>query len=66
MLLVLISLASTTVLADFGDMMGYGMIGGGMFGFGWLISVALISFIFSVVFWLTYKLVLGDKVNHRK
>ena len=56
-----IILTSTSVFADmmgnvgFGD--GYGMMyGSGVFGMGLfgLIYLVLISFIFSVIFWLTY------------
>lgn len=50
------------VLADSDDMMGYGMMNGwmvGQFGAGamflGLIWVVVISFVFSLIFWLVYK-----------
>ncbi len=57
-------LASGLVSADMGDIMynmmgGSDMMGGGIFGFGflWLIGLAIGSFIFSLIFWHTYNLV---------
>jgi len=50
------------VLADSGEMMGYGMMdywmmGGGGWGamFLGLIWLVVISFVFSLIFWLVYK-----------
>lgn len=60
--LVGLGLLSPVVLADTGMMGsgfgGYGMMGGGwFFGMGvvWLLFLALGAFVFSVIFWLTYK-----------
>ncbi len=50
------------VLADSGNMMSYGMMDGWMMdGSGWgamflgLIWIVIVSFVFSLVFWLVYK-----------
>jgi len=56
-----------SVLADYGPMMGpgYGMggsIGIGLYGVIWFI---LITFIFSVIFWSTYKWILKSKIKRR-
>lgn len=56
-----------SVLADYGPMMdsGYGMggsIGMGLYGIIWFI---LITFIFSVIFWSTYKWILKSKTKRR-
>ena len=62
-LLVLLSLATATY-ADVGDMMGStGMMDGwGMAGFGFigLFYLIIVFFIFSAVFWLTYRLIVTD------
>ena len=62
-LLVLLSLATATY-ADVGDMMGDGMMDGwGMTGFGFigLFYLIIVFFIFSAVFWLTYRWIVGDE-----
>lgn len=72
-LIVLVSIAVSlvdTALAD-GGIMGYGMMSGGMMdwgmGFWSLLGVALISFIFSVIFWLCYKWIAeGNKKRDKK
>lgn len=52
--LVFLILLSSSVLADLGDMMGYGMMGTGMFSLFGLIYLAIGAFIFSAIFWLTH------------
>ena len=50
-----------SVLADYEHMMGYGMtngIGLGIYGFIWII---LAAFIFSTIFWSTYKWIIKEK-----
>ncbi|MDP2907608.1 MAG: hypothetical protein Q8O03_06720 [Nanoarchaeota archaeon] len=65
-------LALPSVLADYGMMdgfrnmmgSGYGMMGAGswmMGGFFGLIYFAILSFVFSVVFWWTYKWLVKEK-----
>lgn len=56
-----------------GDMMGFGsgygmMSGAGMFGMSLLglIYLALGAFVFSVIFWLTYKWLVKDKKNMKR
>lgn len=62
-LFVLLSLATATY-ADTGDMMGgYDMMDGwGMAGFGFigLFYLIIVFFIFSAVFWLTYRWIVTD------
>lgn len=56
-LLVLLSLATATY-ADVGDMMStWGMAG---FGFIGLFYLIIVFFIFSAVFWLTYRWIVTD------
>ncbi|MBU0629145.1 MAG: hypothetical protein KKC75_08210 [Nanoarchaeota archaeon] len=57
-------------LADYGGMMGYGsgysMMGGlgtGLFGLLW---VVLAAFIFSIIFWSTYKWIAKEEKNKRR
>ncbi len=65
---VLVLLSTTSLplvaLANSGDMMSFGMMNGWMMngsGWGWgamfsgLIWILLVSFVFSLVFWLVYK-----------
>ena len=63
-LFILLSLATATY-ADTDDMMGgYGMMDGwGMAGFGFigLFYLIIVFFIFSAVFWLTYRWIVGDE-----
>ena len=42
---------------------GYGMMGGSSWGAGFwgLLYVALVSFVFGIIFWWTYKLIVGQK-----
>jgi hypothetical protein len=51
---IFLILLSNFVLADMGDMMGFGMMGTGMFSLFGLIYFAIGAFIFSVIFWLTH------------
>ncbi len=55
-----------SVLADYGHMMGYeyGMdgMGFGLFGIVWFL---IATFIFSVVFWSTYKWIIKSKTRWR-
>ncbi len=59
------------VVADSGYMGGYGMMSGGMmnwswgFGFLWLFWLVVISFVFSVVFWLCYKWLVESNVGKK-
>ena len=49
------------VLADYGSMMGYGMMGNfglGLFGIVWFV---LATFVFSVIFWSTYNMLVKKK-----
>lgn len=66
--LVVLVIMSSLVFADYGDMMGYGMMGGiGTFGMS-LIGVlyfALISFIFSAIFWGTHNWLVKGKKGKR-
>ena len=59
-LILLFSLVhfSSIVAADGNNMMGSGMSG---MGGAWLIYVVIAAVIFSVTFWLTYKLVVKNK-----
>jgi len=48
------------VLADYGHMGGYGMMGGigvGLYGIVWFV---LAMFIFSIIFWSTYRWIIKD------
>jgi uncharacterized membrane protein len=57
-------LLSSITIADYRDMMGYGMMGGGWAGMGLLgaIYFAFAALIFSIIFWLTHNwLVKGKK-----
>ena len=50
-----------SVLADYRRMMGYGMMGSygiGLYGLFWFI---IIAFVFSLIFWLMYKLIVKDR-----
>jgi hypothetical protein len=63
----IIALIMPSVLADYGHMMGYGYgmgtnIGIGIFGFVWFL---IATFIFSVVFWSTYKWIIKSKTRWR-
>ncbi|NOQ37850.1 hypothetical protein GQ472_03085, partial [archaeon] len=56
--LLILLLSASSAYADAGDMMGFNMMDGtGMLGFGLigLFYLILVFFIFSAVFWLTYK-----------
>lgn len=59
----IMALAIPLVLADYGGMMGmgYGMMGNigvGLYGIVWF---ALAVFIFSLIFWSTYKWIVKEK-----
>ena len=61
----IIALIIPSALADYGPMMGYGygMTGGiGIFGIIWFL---IATFIFSVVFWSTYKWIIKSKTRWR-
>lgn len=64
-LLLTLLLSASSAYADAGDMMGsFSMMDGtGMLSFGFigLFYLILVFFIFSAVFWLTYKLIVGDE-----
>jgi hypothetical protein len=63
-LLSMLLLLLPSVLADYGDMMSGGMMGGaGWFGMGLvgLIYFAIGAFVFSVIFWLTHNWLVKDK-----
>lgn len=63
--IVLVAL-SNMVLADYG-MMGPGMMGGyGYMGLVGIVYFGLAMFIFSVIFWYTYKLIIVDQAKGRK
>ena len=64
---ILAILAIPSVFADYG-MMGYGMMGGGWFSWGllWLVYLALATFVFSVIFWGTYKWLIKNKREEKK
>ena len=57
---------SSIVMADTNS--GFGMMGMGTFGFSLIgiIYFALISFVFSLIFWYTYVLVVKNKEKARK
>lgn len=61
--------ALMTLPAAFAD---YGMMDGGMMGYGgmwvyWLVWFPLAVFLFSIIFWATYKwIVKGDKKKHKR
>lgn len=62
----MMALAVPSALADYGDMMGDGMMGGvgmGLYGILWL---TLAAFLFSVIFWYTYKLIIKNKMRGKK
>lgn len=62
--LLILLLSASSAYADAGDMMGFNMMDGtGMLGFGLigLFYLILVFFIFSAVFWLTYKWVVGGE-----
>lgn len=62
MFMMLLTIPS--VLADYGDMMGYGMMGSWGMGFFWIIWFPLAAFIFSVILWATYNwMVKGNRIN---
>jgi len=68
--MLILLLSASPAYADADDMMGYSMMDGtGMLGFG-LIGIfylILVFFIFSAVFWLTYKWIIKeDKVMEKK
>lgn len=53
-------------LADYGHMMEYGMsssIGMGLYEIGWFV---IATFVFSVIFWSTYKLIAKDNKTRRR
>ena len=58
--------AIPSVLADYGPMMGYGMMGGtGMWFYG-SIWFVLVTFLFSIIFWSTYRWIIkGQKQDRR-
>ena len=65
----------SAALADTGEVMGSGMMFGttkyGMMGWGWmslwgLFWLILVSFVFSVIFWLCYKWIVKNKKTKRK
>jgi hypothetical protein len=76
-LIVVLSLFATLAAADAGDMMGWdcpmcGMMmgpgtgyGGGMYGLFGLVYIAIASFIFSVIFWLTKNWLVKEKRKRR-
>jgi len=68
-LLGMIALGIPSVLADYGSMIGYGtgygMMGGlgvGLFGLLWIV---LAAFIFSIIFWSTYKWIAKENKNKK-
>lgn len=69
MLLVFMgALIIPSVLADYGHMMGYGYGMGsgilmGLYGIVWL---ALAVFIFSIIFWSTYKWIVKEEKKENK
>ncbi len=68
-LLGMVALAIPLVLADYGGMMGYGSGYGmmGVFGMGLysLLWLVIAAFVFSWIFWSTYKWMLKEK-QHKK
>jgi hypothetical protein len=69
-LLGIIALIIPFASADYGNMMGYGMMGYsnpwfGLFGVIWFV---LIAFVFSWIFWYTYKTIVlkNSKKGERK
>jgi hypothetical protein len=72
MLFAMIVFALPTVIADYGDMHGPGMMGGYWTG-GWMIGgwllgllyMAIAAFIFSVIFWLTHNWLVKAKKGHK-
>ena len=62
-LLLAAALTVPYVIADYG-MMGYGMGSRGMWFYGTL-WFAIAVFVFSLIFWGTYKLIMQDK-KHKK
>jgi len=63
--LLILMLSASSAYADAGDMMGsFSMMDGtGMLSFGFIgiFYLILVFFIFSAVFWLTYKWIVGDE-----
>ena len=59
-LLVTAILVAPFILADYGHMEGYGMMGGVGIGLYGIISFVLATFIFSIIFWSTYKWITKD------
>lgn len=60
-LLLIMALIVPSVLADYGNMMGSGMMGGvgiGLYGVVWFV---LVTFLFSIIFWSTYKWIVKVK-----
>lgn len=65
-LLGIMVLIIPSVLADYGHMMEYGMsssIGMELYGIVWFVIVA---FVFSLIFWSTYKLIAKDNKARRR
>jgi len=61
-LLFVLAVGGTGMMGYGGMMGGYGMAGFGVIG---MIYVGLISFVFSLVFWMTYKLIVKEE-NEKK
>lgn len=61
----ILSILSPLVLADADDMMGFGMMNGGMYRTGVLgiLYFLIASFIFSLIFWRVYTLIVKKKGN---
>ncbi len=53
-----------SVLADY-RMMGYGMMSSFGFGLYSIVWFIIVSFVFSVVFWSTYKLIIKNKKQRK-
>jgi len=66
-LLGIIALAIPSVLADYGHMMGYGYGMGSSIGviYG-IVWFALAVFIFSIIFWSTYKWIVKEEKKENK
>ncbi len=65
----IISLIATlmipSVLADNGSECGYGMMGSGM-GFYGILWWILVAFVFAIIFWSTYKWIIGNKKKTKR
>ena len=59
--LSIMTLMSPSALAQYNMMGGNGMMSGYGGGLTWLLYFAILSFVFSVIFWLTYNWLSGKK-----